>query len=135
MTEYEQAFERAKSAYGTGAYDDATMEFLFPRLKESDKDKKMLDHLLAILEEYGLKRFVRTDDYMFGLYVEEVYEWVKDKFKTAKSASDEEKDALDDIIRDLKRGVAECPFSSVGGCATISMSGLIARLEAIKNKG
>lgn len=28
-----EAFRKAKSAYGTGAYDDATIEFLFPQLK------------------------------------------------------------------------------------------------------
>ena len=32
-----EAFERAKSAYGTGAYDDATMEFIFPQLAESEE--------------------------------------------------------------------------------------------------
>lgn len=32
-------FEKAKAAYGTGAYDDATLEFLFPELKEPQGDK------------------------------------------------------------------------------------------------
>ena len=30
--------ETAKAAYGTGAYDDATLEFLFPELKESEDE-------------------------------------------------------------------------------------------------
>lgn len=33
IRDYDAAFNRAKSAYGTGAYDDATMEFIFPELK------------------------------------------------------------------------------------------------------
>ena len=33
------AFERARAAYGTGAYDDATLEFLFPQLKESEDER------------------------------------------------------------------------------------------------
>lgn len=44
MEKYEEeakktAFERAKAAYGSGAYDDATLEFLFPELKESDDER------------------------------------------------------------------------------------------------
>ena len=37
--EYENAFSKAKAAYGTGAYDDATIEFLFPQLTKSEDDK------------------------------------------------------------------------------------------------
>lgn len=33
------AFERARSAYGTGAYDDATLEFVFSQLKESEDER------------------------------------------------------------------------------------------------
>jgi len=43
----DNAFERARAAYGTGAYDDATLEFLFPQLKESRDEqirKAMLQH-------------------------------------------------------------------------------------------
>lgn len=35
----DNAFERARAAYGTGAYDDATLEFLFPQLKESRNEQ------------------------------------------------------------------------------------------------
>ena len=34
-----EAFERARSVYGTGAYDDATLEFVFPELKESEDER------------------------------------------------------------------------------------------------
>lgn len=30
---YDAALNKARSSYGTGAYDDATMEFIFPELK------------------------------------------------------------------------------------------------------
>ena len=33
---YSEAFKKAKSAYGTGAYDDATMEFLFPEFNKKE---------------------------------------------------------------------------------------------------
>ena len=42
------AFERARAAYGTGAYDDATIEFLFPELKESEDERCRK----AIIEDY-----------------------------------------------------------------------------------
>lgn len=35
----DNAFEKARAAYGTGAYDDATLEFIFPELKESEDDR------------------------------------------------------------------------------------------------
>lgn len=35
----DNAFEKARAAYGSGAYDDATLEFLFPQLKESEEER------------------------------------------------------------------------------------------------
>ena len=35
----DNAFEKARAAYGTGAYDDATLEFLFPQLRESEDER------------------------------------------------------------------------------------------------
>ena len=43
-----EAFERAKSAYGTGAYDDATMEFIFPQLAESE-DERIRKEIIEVL--------------------------------------------------------------------------------------
>jgi len=43
------AFERARSAYGTGAYDDATLEFVFPQLKESEDERIRKDIVALIL--------------------------------------------------------------------------------------
>ena len=36
---YTSIFDKAKAAYGTGAYDDATLEFLFPDLKVSEDER------------------------------------------------------------------------------------------------
>lgn len=35
----DNAFEKARAAYGTGAFDDATLEFIFPQLKESEDER------------------------------------------------------------------------------------------------
>lgn len=37
----DNAFEKARQAYGTGAYDDTTLEFLFPELLESEDDRNI----------------------------------------------------------------------------------------------
>ena len=49
--DYEKALEKARSAYGTGAYDDATLEFLFPQLKESE-DERIRKEIISIVKAY-----------------------------------------------------------------------------------
>lgn len=48
-------FEKARAAHGTGAYDDATLEFLFPELKESEDERirKAICHVLNNAD-YGI---------------------------------------------------------------------------------
>ena len=46
----DNAFEMARAAYGTGAYDDATLEFLFPQLKESE-DERIRKELIDMIKE------------------------------------------------------------------------------------
>ena len=36
---YDEAISRAKNSYGTGAYDDATTEFIFPELSEGEDER------------------------------------------------------------------------------------------------
>ena len=48
----DNAFERARAAYGTGAYDDATLEFLFPQLKESE-DERIREWLINYFKKVG----------------------------------------------------------------------------------
>ena len=45
-----EALERARAAYGTGAYDDTTIEFLFPEVKESG-DEWIRKWLIEMVEE------------------------------------------------------------------------------------
>lgn len=49
--EYKNVFCKAKSAYGTGAYDDATIEFLFPQLAKSEDDK-VYDELVHVVNTH-----------------------------------------------------------------------------------
>ena len=49
MDKYNEALERAKAAYGTGAYDDATLEFIFPQLCETE-DERIREHIVEILD-------------------------------------------------------------------------------------
>ena len=49
---YNKAFGFAKQAYGTGAYDDLTLETIFPELKES-KDEKIRKAIESIIRVYG----------------------------------------------------------------------------------
>ena len=49
-----EALERARAAYGTGAYDDATIEFLFPEVKDREDErirKWIIDELKDSLHE------------------------------------------------------------------------------------
>ena len=55
---YTTIFDRAKAAYGTGAYDDATLEFIFPELAESEDERirKVLIHIVkSACSKYGIK--------------------------------------------------------------------------------
>lgn len=54
--EYKELFNRAKAAHGTGAYDDATLEFLFPELAESE-DERMINGLQGFLSAFGSDYF------------------------------------------------------------------------------
>jgi hypothetical protein len=45
-----EALERARAAYGTGAYDDATIEYLFPEVKKSG-DEWIRKWLIEMVEE------------------------------------------------------------------------------------
>jgi len=56
--DYENIFNRAKAAYGTGAYDDATLESIFPELAESEDERirKVLIHIVkSACSKYGIK--------------------------------------------------------------------------------
>ena len=56
----DNTFERARAAYGSGAYDDATLEFLFPQLKESEDERirKGLIEALKTSKTVGELKFI-----------------------------------------------------------------------------
>ena len=58
--EYKNVFEHAKSAYGTGAYDDYTLEQLFPQLKETEDERirKTLIDALKTSKSVGELKFI-----------------------------------------------------------------------------
>lgn len=58
----DNAFERARAAYGTGAYDDATLEFLFPQLKESE-DERIRKEIISAL------KFANTSDGVYDKHI------------------------------------------------------------------
>ena len=66
MDRYEEALERAKSAYGSGAYDDETMRFIFPELAESE-DERVIRTLYHLVEDH---------DWLNGATKDEVLAWL-----------------------------------------------------------
>jgi len=56
----DNAFEKARAAYGTGAYDDATLEFLFPQLKESE-DERIRKHIIDIIRDNAKSKRIPCD--------------------------------------------------------------------------
>ena len=60
MKDYDDALERAKCALGSGTYDDETIKFLFPELKESESEKTRKDIINVLMnacKENGVRIF------------------------------------------------------------------------------
>ena len=108
----DNAFERARAAYGTGAYDDATLEFLFPQLKESEDErirKAMLQHFKN-----------KTKEKWCNIPVKDIISWLEKQKEHQNnsdapnesswagmiSSSDKDKN-LDEIAQDYVNGVKE----------------------------
>lgn len=64
-----EAFERARSAYDTGAYDDATLEFVFPQLKESE-DERIINQLITLVDSTGEVLLIPTNKEELIAYLE-----------------------------------------------------------------
>lgn len=58
----DNALEKARAAYGTGACDDATLEFLFPQLKESE-DERIRKEIISAL------KFANTSDGVYDKHI------------------------------------------------------------------
>ena len=59
----DKAFEKARAAYGTGAYDDATLEFLFPALKESESEDERIRREIIDFIQWAVERGTTRNDY------------------------------------------------------------------------
>lgn len=79
--DYEKALEKARSAYGTGAYDDATLEFIFPQLKESE-DERIRNLIYCLIRD-------RSDNGKLleynGVSVNEALEWLEKQKEASKA--------------------------------------------------
>ena len=71
---YDEALKRAKAAYGTGAYDDITLEFIFPfpKLHESE-DERILNGLIASIED----QINCGGEYYFGMSLKDILAWLE----------------------------------------------------------
>lgn len=87
-----EAFERARSAYGTGAYDDATLEFVFPQLKESE-DERSRKWILEYLYD-GLRK---ADEQFKGQFKTAIAYIEKQKEQKPVEWSEEEKNKIESI--------------------------------------
>lgn len=61
---YKEALNKAKAAYGTGAYDDQTLEAIFPELSESEDTEYIRKEALlewAKQKQYDSETIVQDD--------------------------------------------------------------------------
>lgn len=93
--DYEKALERARAAYGTGAYDDATLEFLFPQLKESEDEKIRK----ALIDTASLFLFWET----YGLTKEQVIAYLEKKKEKVAFTDNGTPRSLADEFAEIKR--------------------------------
>ena len=93
----EEAFERAKAAHGTGAYDDATLEFIFPGLLESE-DERIRKELVAFFIE--VRNREGNEGYWHDLKVANILAYLeKQKEQNPAEWGDEDKRMIGDLIR------------------------------------
>jgi len=93
---YTEAVERAKSAWGSGAYDDATMEFIFPQLKDSPDERIRKRLINLIMNSVANNEGIYLSEDEAKIYVS----WLMRKKE--KSLSDEDKAIIEDAIYFIK---------------------------------
>ena len=101
-------FEKAKAAYGTGAYDDATLEFLFPELKEPQGDK-ILQTIEDIIRFYGKTQ----GEWLGGLDMDTLVFHLREAFEAKNNISSPKLTDLEligQIIGELKANQALHPL-------------------------
>jgi len=93
---YTEAVERAKSAWGSGAYDDATMEFIFPQLKDSPDERTRKRLINLITDSVTNNEGIYLSEGEAKIYIS----WLMRKKE--KSLSDEDKAIIEDAIYFIK---------------------------------
>ena len=90
MDRYEEVYRHARAAYGTGAYDDGTLEMLFPQLSDRDAVKReMLNECIDLAaKQNAISQETR----------ETLRAWVDEQDRDGKKWMKEE-----DYYRDLER--------------------------------
>ena len=98
--DYERQFKeivaKAKAAYGTGAYDDSTLEFLIPGLRESE-DERIRKELVALFIE--VRNSEGNEGYWHDLKVADILAWLeKQKEQMPAEWSEEDEKYLNRVI-------------------------------------
>lgn len=88
--DYEKAFDRAKSAYGTGAYDDLTLEFIFPELRKSE-DEKIRKFLIDYFTSYKIGNVATK---LNGYRIDDILAYLD---TLEESVSEDDKDMIESI--------------------------------------
>lgn len=129
MEETNKIFERARAAYGSGAYDDATLEFLFPGLKENE-DERMRMALISLVKEIKSQPLVRLEPWdKYIAYLENL--------KEQKHSLNF--DAISSWLRDHASNYVNGEFNEFHHCVdydgTIDVERLIADLKVAVDAG
>lgn len=98
--EYKELFNRAKAAYGTGAYDDATLEFLFPDLKVSE-DERIRKFLIDYFTSYKIGNVATK---LNGYRIDDILAYLeKQKEQEPAEWSEEDENMIRSILDNLRR--------------------------------
>lgn len=89
MDKYEEALQKAKAAYGSGAYDDTTMEFIFPELRESEDERIRR----TLVEYFGPEVQL---DLVRGVPIQKIRDWLEKQKENPKSADSIPADCVSD---------------------------------------
>lgn len=101
---YKNALAHARQAYGSGAYDDATLEAIFPELRESE-DEKIRKELKGAFEVYDI------DSTWNRIPIRSILAWLE-KQKEQKEWSEKDENALKYLHELISFGFTEKFFDA-----------------------
>jgi len=106
---YEKLFEHARQAHSSGALDDATLEELFPELRQ-DNNERIAKALIDIVKSF-------TNGYTFltanGPRVKDVIEWLeKQSEKKPVEWNNCRYENIKDILKEILRS-KDCPYPTL----------------------